>query len=611
MQFLNLLPGKDKTSFFGDRSVDRGFFIFFTCIFLKFLLFDVIWCAGTTFASFSYVGSYFNTALVTVLLLLPWIAWRSSHLMLGIFLALDLFLISNLMYFRTYGVTIPLDSYRLLGNLKDFKSSVYDSLRPVDIFFPIISLVAWWVWKKRKCDFAQPGIFIRWGRYLFLCCLLFLISGTFIVAQGGYRHAYESILKMNRRPTIRVPLYTVFGTLYYEWLDDHADYTPDIEQQITAWLSSCPLRDKYSVSDPRASCIVILAESFESWVLERTFEDKEITPCLNALLKEENTLYAPYVLTQVKGGRSIDAQLLIYTGLLPIESGAYSLKYPPIRACYSRGLVHAFKEKYKSAKAYSMLVDKKIVWNQGAVQSAFGFDGIIDRNYFTLEPGASSRKGLGDLSFMQQCAGKLQADELWPQEGHTFLMCVTYSGHNPFIIPEADKRIHFSDTIPVRMRDFMTVANYTDYAIGTFVKAIRSNPKFANTMIVITGDHEGLADSRKELCASPAGHGFISEEQFTPFIVINSPVSLRYEEVMGQVDIYPTLLEKLGLERYYWKGLGQSILDPDKRAYAVSPLGQFVGNTREVPAAELKRSARCWSISDYIIKYDYFGRDKE
>ena len=130
-------------------------------------------------------------------------------------------------------------------------------------------------------------------------------------------------------------------------------------------------------------------------------------------------------------------------------------------------------------------------------------------------------------------------------------------------------------------------------------------------MIVITGDHEGLADSRKELCASSAGHGLVSEEQFTPFIVINSPVSLRYEEVMGQVDIYPTLLELLGLGHYYWKGLGQSILDPDKRAYAVSPLGQFVGNTREVSAAELKRSARCWSISDYIIKYDYFGRDKE
>ena len=118
-------------------------------------MFDVIWCAGTTFASFSYAGSYFNTALVTVLLLLPWIAWRSSHLMLGIFFALDLFLISNLMYFRTYGVTIPLDSYRLLGNLKDFKSSVYDSLRPVDIFFPVISLGAWWVWKKREYDFSR------------------------------------------------------------------------------------------------------------------------------------------------------------------------------------------------------------------------------------------------------------------------------------------------------------------------------------------------------------------------------------------------------------------------------------------------------------------------
>lgn len=119
------------------------------------------------------------------------------------------------------------------------------------------------------------------------------------------------------------------------------------------------------------------------------------------------------------------------------------------------------------------------------------------------------------------------------------------------------------------------------------------------------------ADSRQELRAFSAGHGFVSEEQFSPFIVIDSPVSLRYEEVMGQVDIYPALLGLSGLGHYYWRGVGQSILDPDKRAYAVSPLGQFVGNTREVSDVELKRSTPCWNISDYIIKYDYFGRNRK
>ena len=73
---------------------------------------------------------------------------------------------------------------------------------------------------------------------------------------------------------------------------------------------------------------MILAESLESWVLEQTVEGQELTPCLNRLLKDSTTIYAPYVVSQVKGGRSIDAQLMVNTGLLPIDNGVYSLKYP-------------------------------------------------------------------------------------------------------------------------------------------------------------------------------------------------------------------------------------------------------------------------------------------
>ena len=37
---------------------------------------------------------------------------------------------------------------------------------------------------------------------------------------------------------------------------------------------------------------------------------------------------------------------------------------------------------------------------------------------------------------------------------------------------------------------------------------------------------------------------------------------MRYDKVMGQIDMYPTLLNLLQLDDYYWSGLGQSILDP-------------------------------------------------
>ena len=53
------------------------------------------------------------------------------------------------------------------------------------------------------------------------------------------------------------------------------------------------------------------------------------------------------------------------------------------------------------------------------------------------------------------------------------------------------------------------------------------------------------------------GKDIISPERFTPLIVLNSPVHLRYEKVMGQVDLYPTLLDLLGADDYPWRGLGR------------------------------------------------------
>ena len=83
-------------------------------------------------------------------------------------------------------------------------------------------------------------------------------------------------------------------------------------------------------------------------------------------------------------------------------------------------------------------------------------------------------------------------------------------------------------------------------------------------MVVIIGDHEGLADNRKDLCRTKAGKGIVSENEFTPFIVLNSPIAMYHTKVMGQVDIYTTLLNLLGLESYRWSGIGQSILDSGK-----------------------------------------------
>ena len=79
---------------------------------------------------------------------------------------------------------------------------------------------------------------------------------------------------------------------------------------------------------------------------------------------------------------------------------------------------------------------------------------------------------------------------------NNYLQFVTYSGHNPFKLPEALQQIQLKGDYPERMRDYMIMANYTDKAIGIIVDYLKSRPDYENTLVVITGDHEGLAADR-------------------------------------------------------------------------------------------------------------------
>ena len=437
-------------------------------------------------------------------------------------------------------------------------------------------------------------------------CVPLLALGGIIAYYGGYKKTYEALLTDYQ--TCGTPIYTIFGSLYYEHVQDKIEYTPQIKKEIEDWLSKHPRRQPLPFQiEARDNCIIILAESFESWVLEKSVEGKEITPNLNRMLKEENVLYAPYVQTQVKGSRSIDGQLLLHTGLLPINYGAYSARFPH-HTYYS--IDKAFKEKYEGGGTCCMTVDKKVVWNVAIVAQDFGYDKLLDKPYFVLDEKTGPRHRLGDVSFLRQCGEKLATEELFPTGGHTLVQCVTYSGHSPFIIPEESKRISFSDKLPERLRNYMVVANYTDYAIGQFITFLRSQKKFENTMIVITGDHEGFGLTRKPLYEHALGKDIISPERFTPLIVLNSPVHLRYEKVMGQVDLYPTLLDLLGADDYPWRGLGESILSSGKKAFAISPQMEIIGDTVGVSTAEIQHAKDAWRVSDLIISCDYFAHGR-
>lgn len=580
--------------------------LFIGLLYLKFLIFDFIWALDTTFSGFQFWEGYFTKLILSVILALPLLWIRRKWYIITICFIVDAWLVANLMYFRSYYTVIPISSYLLIGNLSDFQSSVWESLRYSDILFPLSTILLILRLKSaRVCNIMNGDTKRLRIRLILTGTAPLAILAVYIIFRGGYKAEYEYLLY--DYSTCGAAVYSIPGTWIYETMAGETVLSPELEQRIDTWLDNNKnLFPADSVPDIRSkvrdNCIIILAESLESWVIDAVVSGIEITPSLNRLVKESDVLYAPNMLTQVKGSRSIDAQLLIHTGLLPVNYGSYAYRFP--HHSYM-SLDKAFKERYSDGLTMSFTVDKKVVWNAAIVAQDFGYDYLLDKPYFVLDEKTGPRNRLGDHSFLRQSAEKLETEELFKTGGHTLVQLVTYSGHTPFVLSDDLKDIHLPDSIPERLRNYMEVANYTDKAIGEFVARIRSNPKFANTMIVITGDHEGIGISRKDLVKNPSIARYLSPEQFTPFIVLNSPVEMRYDGVFGQVDMYPTLLDLLGFDDYGWRGLGHSLLNPAKLPFAISPQNEVVASDT-VPADILYHSRQAYEISDLMISCDYF-----
>lgn len=536
---------------------------------------------------------------IATLLLLPYILFRSKGAESVILFWLDSLLICNLLYYRTYYTHIPLSSYGLAGNLADFTASVRDSFRMIDILLPLSSVVTIFI-ALRRPDRKGISLVRRLPGYFAVLVGTAALNAVCLGVKGGFHQAFNAVRQSSYLCSSSAPMFTVFGCMYYDLTEQQQKITPEIEQRIESWLAAQPAWTPLPDSiETRRNCILILAESFESWVLEQEVEGQEITPCLNRLLKEPTTLYAPHVLTQVKGGRSIDAQLMINAGMLPLNSGAYSSLYPDNHYATLPKAMHELKH----SRNYLLTIDKVSTWNQGAIAYSFGLDTIIAYHDFRKAEAFGTHKRIGDVPFFEQCSEKISEGEVWKQNETVFMQFVTYSGHAPFVLPQHLQEISFSDSIPAKAADYMKTARYTDKALGQFVDFLKSRPEYKETLIVITGDHEGLAFYRNELCQAPAMQGIVSDKPYTPLIILNSPVGMRYEDVMGQIDIYPTLLQLLGLERYPWKGMGQSILSPTKRGLAVGSHMNVEGDASD--SLTLHHVQQAHDIADLMLRFDY------
>ncbi|QCR21573.1 LTA synthase family protein [Pontibacter sp. SGAir0037] len=548
----------------------------------------------------------------SLLLTIPYILVRKGNafLLFSTIIFVDVLLLANVWYYRTFYTVIPFSAYSELGNLRSLLSGILASinLEDVSLLLPTLLIALLYNFhfrKKLNVEAFYPRTTALHMSALPIVCLLLY---------NGFQH-YNFHNRILQKPEVfnidhcqAARNYGIFSLWMWQASEFLLPKEPVMAEEISAvneWLEQHQLPARQRLFAHRAdttakNVVLVLVESLESWTIGSRVNGQEITPHLNALIQSEasHSLYAPHVVPQTKHGRSSDAQLLINTGLLPLNNGAAFFKYPDNSYM---SLAKALKEK-ASYKAMTLVGDKPSFWNQGKMNPAMGFDSLIASQHYNMQDAVGM--GLSDASFFAQSLEKIKK---LPQP--FFLQLITLTSHFPFELPEDKKALHIPSSFPAILADYMQTVHYTDLAIGNFIKGMKEAGLFENTLFVFVGDHEAFGyGQRSSLLKNTDAKALMSKNCYVPLLVLNTAEPLTYTETLGQIDIYPTLMDLAGAPVQYWRGLGSSILSTQKSRFAINASFMVLGDTTQTDTTAINHLKKAWEVSDQLIRMDYFKK---
>lgn len=528
--------------------------------------------------------SYSARSMVdALLLLLPY--WLLPAKLRIYYVSIIVFLfsfwrLSQLWYYRTYDDLMPFSSFLLFDNISPLLlNSIKASMKLTDILFilpPFFLFILYWFLfvdtiKKTPVNSKKRVIYT-------ISILLFAILIHLM-------NAYVFYSKMQNRTTCHLGIRYVNTVNYISYFDFNG-FVPfcihsfintilekrslDIKEkeEIESFLSKYMLKytdNQYAVKE-KQNLIVIIVESLNSWLINFKLDSIEVTPHLNQLCQENNSILALHIQPQVKSGRSSDAHFMYNTGLLPINNGAVAVRF-------GEAEYPSLAKALKGYKSLSMVCDDAKYWNQETAFKSYGFTQLYDSRSMMNTSG-----NINDHILLEKAANQIKHVDF-----PFYAQLVTISMHYPYNTLEIPStNISKSKLYTKDIRNFLEKAHFCDNAIGKFIQELKETGIYEKSLIAIISDHNEIdknqIENRKET---------LPEDKEIAMIILNGSQKLNYTSKMEQIDIYPTLLDLMGANNYPWKGLGHSIFRKD--SILLLPL-------------EERRSY----ISDLIITKGYF-----
>ncbi|QNQ82508.1 LTA synthase family protein [Lactobacillus sp. PV012] len=322
--------------------------------------------------------------------------------------------------------------------------------------------------------------------------------------------------------------------------------------------------------------IIIHLESFQQFLIGLKVNGQEVTPFLNSLYHNKNTISFSNFYHQVGLGRTSDAENMLETGTFGISDGSL------FSSLGSENTFQAAPQILRQNGYTSAVFHGNVgtFWNRNETYKNLGYNYFFDGSYFSQDQNDKSGYGLKDKLLFGESVKYL---EHLQQPFYTKFITVT--NHIPFDLDTQDKdTFKTSATNNQTVNNYFETAHYLDQAVKEFFTYLKKSGLYNNSLIMIYGDHYGLSNSESTALAPLLGkqpsqwseYDNISEQR-VPFMLHMSGLNGGINnEIGGEIDVLPTLLHLLGVNTQNYIQFGSDLLSKDHRQVVVFRNGTIV-----------------------------------
>lgn len=488
---------------------------------------------------------------------------------------LSIVLYANVVFYRFFTDFITLPVLFQTSNFGDLGGSASSSIYFTDIFYfadVILLFILARRIAKQPVQFQAKKIH-RKAYYVFAAAIFFLNLGLAEIERPQLlTRSFDREMLVKNIGTYNYHIYDAYVQSKSQAQRAFADGSELVEVNNYVRANHVENQSPLEGIAKDKNIIVVSMESLQNFVINEDMNGEVITPFLNELTQDEDTMYFSNFYHQTGLGKTSDSEFIVENSLYPLGGGA-------VFFTHGGNTYNSLSERLGENGYHTsvMHANNKSFWNRDMMYKSLNVEKYFDIESYTVEEGQAVNWGMKDIPFFEQ---SVQLMKDIPQPFYTRM--ITLTNHYPFTLDEEDIMIPEYDSNSGTLNRYFQTVRYMDESLRVLFDELKAEGLYEDSIIVMYGDHYGISENHNKAMSQYLG------EEVTPFVsqglqevplfihIPDSGLGGERTDIAGQIDLRPTILHMAGIETSKDIQLGTDLFAKDREQKVVFRDGGFV-----------------------------------